>query len=487
MRGIMAKHAIDNNFDDYGYYEEKGGHGWLIAFLFLAVIVAAYIGGMIYFKDHSMPNATINGQSVANKTLNELEQDFERDVRGWNGVVTGSGFTLQLTAADIDLACNAEEMASSVMNSADPMLWPIELTQDHDVSVERNVSFNENKLAELVVQEVNRISPQTQGTLNSDSFTYNKATEQYELSDESYATLYDSDAIIREAKAGIVNLESNIQLGEDVLLPNTEAQEVLDKVNTWLEAAPMELWLGGEQVSEVTKDGLVSLIYFDENGQPKLYYQGLEDWTRGPLSNQLDTYNIDHTYTRYDGKKIEVPAGSWGWMIDGTTLATQIYYQIAAGNNAAIEIPCLQEADWINYGGQDWGWSYMDIDLTEQHARLYGDKGVLLWESDIVSGTPDGVHDTPEGAYYFTSKETNIRLVGPLVEGTPEWDREVAIWYGVVEDAIGLHSAQWRYDDAYGGNIYTYNGSHGCINIPEYKARELWDLIEIGDPVIVHK
>lgn len=483
----MAKHAIDNNFDDYGYYEEKGGHGWLIAFLLLAIIVAAYIGGMIYFKDHTMPNTTANGEKVSNMTLEELEQYFERETRAWTGVVSGSGISIPLSAADIDLTCNADEMAAQVMNSADPMLWPIELTQDHEVAVTKTISYDDSKLAAIVAQTVESIAPQTDGTLTKDSFTYNKQTEQYELSDDSYSTIVDSDAILTAARAGVQGLQTQIDMGENILLPNTAAQSVLDTVNTWLEAAPMELWLGGEQVSEVTKAGIASLIYFDDAGQPQFYYQGLEDWTRGPLSTQLDTYDIERTYTRYDGKKITVPAGSWGWMTDGTTLAQTIYYKIGAGDSSAIEIPCYQEADWINYGGQDWGWSYMDIDLTEQHARLYGDKGVLLWESDIVSGTPDGVHDTPEGAWYFTSKETNMRLVGPLVEGTPEWDREVAIWYGVVEDSIGLHSAQWRVDSEYGGDIYTWNGSHGCINIPEYKARELWDLIEIGDPVIVHK
>ena len=481
----MAKRAINDNFEDY--YDEGHGHGWVVVLLLLAIVAAAYVGGMVYFKDHAMPNTTVNGESVANTTLDELEQKFELEVRGWTGVISGAGISIPLSASDIDLACNADEMAATVMNTADPMLWPIELTQDHEVSVDMNVTFNENKLAAIVAEATANISAQSDTTLTADSFVYNEETEEFELSDESIASVLDTDKILSTAREGILKLENSIELGEEVLLPNTNAQAVLDKVNLWMQAAPMQLYLGGEQVSEVTKEGLASLIYFGEDGTPYFDYQRLEDWCTGPLSNQLDTYNIDREYTRYDGKKVEVPAGTWGWMIDGASTAYSIYTKVGSGDSSDLEIPCYQEADWINYGGQDWGWAYMDIDLTEQHARLYGDQGVLLWESDIVSGTPDGVHETPEGAYYFTSKETNIRLVGPLVEGTPEWDREVAIWYGVVGDSIGLHSAQWRYDDAYGGDIYTYNGSHGCINIPEYKARELWDLIEIGDPVIVHK
>ena len=485
----MAKRAkengFENNFEEVSYYKERS-FWWIVPVLLLALVAAAYVAGMVYFKDHTMPNATVNGESVANMTRDELEQYFDREVRGWTGAVTGSGVTIQLAASDIDLTCNSEELAASVMNAADPMLWPIELTQDHETSAEMTVSFNEDKLADLVRAEYVRLTPESGSSLTADSFAFNEETGQYELADESYSTVIDGYAIYDQAKEGILNLQQNIELSDDILQPNTEAQTVLDTANTWLEAAGMKLFLGGTEVSEITAEGIATLISFDENGQPSLSYDLLESWTRGPLSDKLDTYNIDREYTRYDGKKISVPAGTYGWMTDGTTLAQDIYNKILTGNNTDTDIPTYQDAAWVNYGGQDWGWHYVDIDLTEQHARCYGDQGVLLWESDIVSGTPDGTHNTPVGAYMFTSKEHNMRLLGPLVEGTPEWDREVAVWFGVVGDSVGLHSAQWRADSAYGGDIYTYNGSHGCINIPEYKANELWDLIEIGDPVIVH-
>lgn len=485
----MAKRAKEIDFDEYDYYEGRS-HWWIVPVLLVVLLIAAYVAGMIYFKDHTMPNATVNGQNVGNMTLDELEQYFDREVRGYTAAVTGSGVTIQLAASDIDLSCNSEELAASVMNAADPMLWPIELTQDHETSAELTVDFDETKLAAIVTDEVVRLTPETGSSLNASSFTFNEDTGKYELADETYASVIDGYAIYDQTKAGILNLENSIELTDDVLQPNTEAQSILDQVNTWLDAAGMELYLdtklGETTVAELDAAKIKALISFDENGKPSLNYNQLEEYTRGPLSAEIDTYNVDRKYTRYDGKKVEVPAGTYGWMIDGTTLAKDIYNKIMVGDNSNTQIATYQNADWVNYGGQDWGYSYMDIDLTEQHARLYGDKGVLLWESDIVSGTPDGTHNTPTGAYYFTSKETNIRLVGPLVQGTPEWDREVAIWYGVVGDSIGLHSAQWRADSEYGGDIYTWNGSHGCINIPEYKARELWDLIEIGDPVIVH-
>ena len=37
----------------------------------------------------------------------------------------------------------------------------------------------------------------------------------------------------------------------------------------------------------------------------------------------------------------------------------------------------------------------------------------------------------------------------------------------------------------FGGEIYKTNGSHGCINTPTDIMSELYDMVEIGTPVIM--
>lgn len=38
---------------------------------------------------------------------------------------------------------------------------------------------------------------------------------------------------------------------------------------------------------------------------------------------------------------------------------------------------------------------------------------------------------------------------------------------------------------AYGGDIYMYNGSHGCINLPYDFAESLFNAVDIGMPVVI--
>ena len=50
---------------------------------------------------------------------------------------------------------------------------------------------------------------------------------------------------------------------------------------------------------------------------------------------------------------------------------------------------------------------------------------------------------------------------------------------------IGIHDAKWR--GSFGGKIYRTDGSHGCVNVPEYLAKKIYENIEPGTPIICYK
>ena len=49
---------------------------------------------------------------------------------------------------------------------------------------------------------------------------------------------------------------------------------------------------------------------------------------------------------------------------------------------------------------------------------------------------------------------------------------------------IGIHDATWR--SSFGGSIYVYSGSHGCINTPYELAQTIFSEVEKGMPVICY-
>ncbi len=84
--------------------------------------------------------------------------------------------------------------------------------------------------------------------------------------------------------------------------------------------------------------------------------------------------------------------------------------------------------------------------------------------------------NTPAKVCFVYFKQKNRVLRGANY-ATP-----VKYWMAV-DGHIGIHDATWRKE--FGGDIYMTNGSHGCINTPLEIMTELYDMVELGTPVIM--
>ena len=126
-------------------------------------------------------------------------------------------------------------------------------------------------------------------------------------------------------------------------------------------------------------------------------------------------------------------------------------------------------------GSDDIGNSYVEIDLTNQHLYLFQNGSIVL-ETDFVSGNMSKADCvTPPGVFGLTYKTRNAILRGANYE-TP-----VNYWMPF-NGGIGLHDASWR--SSFGGTIYIYSGSHGCINLPGKKAAKIYEMIDKETPIV---
>ena len=125
----------------------------------------------------------------------------------------------------------------------------------------------------------------------------------------------------------------------------------------------------------------------------------------------------------------------------------------------------------------DYGNSYVEINLTAQHLFMYVD-GALVVESDFVSGNLSKGYYTPTGAYGLTYKERNATLNGQ------DYSTPVSYWMPFAGN-VGMHDATWR--GSFGGSIYKRNGSHGCVNLPYSAAKTIYENISANFPVLVYE
>ena len=130
-----------------------------------------------------------------------------------------------------------------------------------------------------------------------------------------------------------------------------------------------------------------------------------------------------------------------------------------------------------SHEGNDYGDSYVEINLTAQHLFLYKE-GKLVIESDFVSGNHARGFDTPTGAYGITYTQKDATLRGDNYE-TP-----VSYWMPFAGN-VGMHDASWR--SQFGGSIYKTAGSHGCINLPPSVAKVIFENVSKNYPVLVYE
>lgn len=100
--------------------------------------------------------------------------------------------------------------------------------------------------------------------------------------------------------------------------------------------------------------------------------------------------------------------------------------------------------------------------------------GEKVLESDFVSGNVSRGHTTPPGIFSITYKQRDAVLKG---EG---YASPVKFWMPF-NGGIGFHDASWR--SSFGGSIYKSGGSHGCVNMPYDKAKELLIMCMRGCPL----
>jgi len=126
----------------------------------------------------------------------------------------------------------------------------------------------------------------------------------------------------------------------------------------------------------------------------------------------------------------------------------------------------------------------VEIDIAGQHVFCYKNN-VLMWDSYCVTGCVQDGHSTPEGVFQIQSKERSRYLQGPVdpATGKRKWKNWVDYWMPF-HNGCGLHDASWR--DKFAGTIYQYGGSHGCVNLPAARTPELFGLVYVGMPVVVH-
>lgn len=478
---------------DVSEADAKGGRKPLkVLGIVLGVIVAllavVYLAGALVFMDRFLPRTTVGDLDVSLKSSAEVQGMLADVIDDYVLKVEGQGFSLKLSAAEAGMRLDGRAATDAMHASANAWAWPLEILKAHDESDKLAATYNESGLGDTVraaVDEFNKTAtPPTDAVI-----AYSEAKGAFIVEPEAVGTALSYDAVIKAVDDAVLALQPTVKLGADVLQQpkvlssDPKLTAAAEQANTMIKA-DLVLTMAGGTAGEVNADLISQWMRLGDDLSATLDEAALTAWV-DELAAACNTVGTQRTYTRPDGKVVTVAGGVYGWSVDRDALLNLVKESVAAGTVQTAEVPCTSVGTGYNgAGAQDWGLRYCDIDLAEQYARFYDETGALIWESPIVSGIPDGVHDTSVGVYWLNQKASPSKLIG-YENGKKIYESDVQYWMPFVGNVIGLHDADWQ--SSFGGTRYRDGaGSHGCVNLPPYKAAELYGIIQSGDVVVSH-
>lgn len=322
-----------------------------------------------------------------------------------------------------------------------------------------------------------------EGTIHTEDAYVDLSTTDFTVVEEIYGDNVDRK-LLRQAIFDLV-AEGTMELDyvkEDfievpvITADGKEIKDQLDYCHKYLSEV-ITYTFGKEEVT-ITPDVLNTMIYLDDSNKVAVHKKVVEKFI-ADLAYKYDTYGGTRTFkTTKQGKK-KIYGGAYGYIIDQKKEKKQLIKDLKAGKNVTREPIYYYEGNGRN-GRDDIGKTYVEVDLSYQHAWYYKD-GKCIWDSPFVSGCTKQGTGTITGTYSLAYKERNATLRGQNVDGS-DYESEVAYWMPFC-NGYGLHDAPWR--SSFGGSIYINGGSHGCINLPPANAASLFSVIQTNDVIVI--
>lgn len=191
------------------------------------------------------------------------------------------------------------------------------------------------------------------------------------------------------------------------------------------------------------------------------------------LIDKYNTYDFTTSFTTSDGEVLTFTSPLFQWEIDADKTRDAI---LSALENDECIVDVVYKNGLEYSFDNSIGDTYVEVSIDKQYVWFYMN-GELINQSYCVSGTANGSRDSDKGIYRVFDK------MSPAVLRGEDYANSVDYWMPY-NGGEGLHDAPWRSE--FGGDIYLYAGSHGCINLPHDMAQCIFENISIGCPVIVY-
>ena len=450
------------------------------------VVLVGAVGGGLYWHESSkyktcfLPGTIVDGMDVTGKTASEVEDAIMEQLKGYTLTINGrEDLSESITGESVGLYAEFDDTLDKAIASQKPMDWGKYRFGKavNEVNTDALLRYSDDMLNEAVeglscMDEENMREPE-----DAKISDYDSVTGSYSIIKEDEGTELQEDKVKEAVATAIMSLAESVDLEEQgcYLAPSVTSED--EALKTACET--MNKYVGAKITYKFgdkaeTLNGNEIHNWLTVNGTSVSVSESKAAEYVKNLASTCNTAYKPKTLKASYGKTVTITTGNYGWKIDQAKETAALVSLIKNGEQTSREPEYSQKA--ASHSGNDYGNTYVEINLTAQHLYFYAN-GKLLVESDFVSGNAAKGWSTPAGAYSITYKQRNATLKGQGY-ATP-----VSYWMPF-NGGIGLHDANWR--KTFGGTIYKNGGSHGCVNLPPAVAKTIYENISAGDPVLCY-
>ncbi len=447
-----------------------------VSIISFSIFLVLYLGISIYFSTHFYFGSVINGINASGKTVEELDKEilskcetYTLELKERNGVKE------QIKAADIGLKYNANGKIQALKDSQNSFTWISALFNPKASEIYGIVTYDEK----LLKEHFDKLSCfDSKKVIEPQNASFKYSDNGYVIVNEVKGNKVNSKPLYANVVNAILKGETTINLETKNYYINpkytSSSKEVINTkilLNKYIASKITYTFTGGKEVL----DGSIihNWLGVNENLEISFDENKIKDYV-GKLDNNYNTFGKERDFVTSLGTTVKVSGGNYGWLVDRKGEVNDLIVAIKGGQTITKEPRYIQTA--VSHNVNDIGNTYVEINMTKQHLWFYKN-GSLIVEGDVVTGNVSKNYATPTGVYKLQYKEKNATLKG---EG---YSVPVNVFMPF-NGGIGIHDASWR--NAFGGNIYLTNGSHGCINSPPILAKTIFNNIEANTPVICY-
>ena len=443
--------------------------------LFIIFIIVYIIIGC-FFKSHFLIGTSINGIDLSCMNLNKATNHIKTTIGEYRLLIEGREKSSDIDLSGINFKYIDNDEIDTIVKKQNSFLWIIDIFKRNNYIIKNIYSYDE----ELLKNKIDKLE-----FFNEDEIIYPENASfifidtEFVIVDEVYGNYLNKEKVYSEIEKSIYTGQVLMNLDESNCYINPKYCSYSNKVKK------------GKNIIDKYMSSKVTYVFSDET--EIVDYSLINQWIKiddelnvsmddqqiinyiTTLAKKYDTVGVAREFKTSTGKTLSISGGYYGWRINKKKEAQILKEYIENGSIIEKEPEYLQKG--VCRGENDFGDSYLEINITKQHIWYYKD-GELIAQGDIVSGNVSNGNGTPIGIYEITYKQENSTLRGA------NYEAKVTYWMPF-NGNIGLHDASWRY--SYGGDIYINDGTHGCINAPKYLAKKIFAEIEAGTPVICYE